>query len=207
MSDEANMIMGPYRLEALEDVSIVSRGSAVSISAMGDLGSLVMDASTEATIVCGPAGISVINVDEVQGQVKIAGGELGSVLHLAGPPIGGAQIKLEPEMITISVGPPGAGASIRLTPESITLKVAEVSLTLTPEGIAEEVAEVTREATPEGHMLTAAETTLNVGVAGMLAEGPMKQEEWEGSAVTNATLAETSTEAMSTEEAGIKMIE
>lgn len=205
--NEEKYYVGDYSMNVVGTLSLVSTGPRVIISASGELGSLIMNASKSAGMFCGPAVLSLVQEDPAQGQVALLAGEAGTIKLIAGPPLEGAVISMMAEEISLSVGAPGTGSSIVMTPESVTIKVAEVTFTITPEGITEDVAEVTREMTAEGHNLTAAETEFNVGVQGESKEGPTKTEEVEGGAVENETLTSNTTDAAKNDDAGIMIAE
>lgn len=204
MSKES--IIGEYEVEASTDLTMIARGNKLSLRAISETGNVMVDATRTVTIMSGPAFVAVEN-DLVGGKAVVCGGELGTVMHMVGPPLAGAQIKMLPELVTISVGAPGAGSSIAMTPESITLKVGEVTLTLSPAGIVEDVAEVSRETTAEGHVLTAAESVFNVGVSGITKEGPTDEAEIEGGAELNISLLNQTADGVNTQEASVTMVE
>lgn len=199
-------VIGEYEIEAATNLNLIARGNRVSVRAISETGNVMVDATRTVTIMSGPAFVAVES-DLVGGKAVVCGGELGTIVNMVGPPLAGAQLKMMPELVTITVGAPGAGSSITMTPESITFKVAEVTFTLTPEGITENVAEVSRETTPEGHTLTAGETVLNVGVAGIEKEAPTETSELEGAAELNVSVLNQSVDGTNTLEASMSMLE
>ena len=141
-----------------------------------------------------------------------------------------AQVALNGEALSLSMGPGGEGSSITMTPESITFQVGETIMTMTaagivteaqsveincddtnisisPEGINEEVGEVTREMNVEGHNFTAGEVEYNVGVEGIVGEGPTMELEFEAASEISATANSITGEAMLSQEAPITMFE
>lgn len=206
MASDTQLVNGPFRIDALGTVTIIARGTGALFSAPGVDSDLSLDAGSSIGITTGPATICMAN-DEETGSIAVLGGELGTITQSVGVPEEGPTIEMTPETLTMSVGVTGVGASLIMTAESITLKVGTVSLTLTAEGILETADEVTREVTAEGHNLTAAETELNVGVSGITAEVPTKEEETEGTATINETIGTHVTDATKTEDAGIIMTE
>lgn len=210
MSDQRTVVCGAYTVNAEGDIYLASRGDSLVLEATGNLGNeyrgaVNVIANSVVSLIAGTTTIGLAGEGETSGQIGLVAPAEGTIMLGCGVPDMGPRIKMEPEMLRLEIGAPGAGASITMTAESITLRVAEVSLTLTPEGINELVAEVTREVTPEGHNMTAAETEFNIGVEGVVWEGPTESQEVEGGAVENETLGSHTTDALKNEDAGIVM--
>lgn len=206
MSSESELVNGPYRVDALGTVTLISRGSGMYLRASGEDSNLAVEATKSADLSCKPAQITLTSESEQKGQVLIFGGPMGKIIEMVGAPMVGAQIKLEPTAITLSVGPPGVGASISLSPEAITLKVAAVSYKLSVTGIEETVAVVSRKADFVGHTLTAAESTLKVDVTGVSSSGPLVKSNADVASKTDATLMQTSVSGMDKTQASILML-
>lgn len=186
MTSNANIVVGPYQVEATGSVTFISHGEGMAIQSVGDLSTLNIESAGSVSMLAGATGVILLNIY---------------------PQLVGPRIQLEEGTITIAVGEIGAGASITLTEAAIILCVGDVTYTLTAEGIVEEVDDVTREVTSEGHVLTAAESELSVGVEGIVTEAPLKEEVYEGSAVVEADTAETVIDGIRMDEAGITEME
>ncbi|NBU76110.1 MAG: hypothetical protein EBS30_12975, partial [Planctomycetes bacterium] len=83
----------------------------------------------------------------------------------------------------------------------------DTNISISPEGINEEVGEVTREMNVEGHNFTAGEVEYNVGVTGIVGEGPTMELEFEAASEVSATANSITGEAMLSQEAPITMFE
>lgn len=206
MSSESELVNGPYRVDALGTVTLVSRGSGMFLRATGEDSNLAVEATKSADLSCKPAQVTLTSEGENKGQVLIFGGPMGKIIEMVGAPMVGAQIKMEPTSITLSVGPPGVGASITLSPEAITLKVAAVSYKLSVTGIEESVAVVSRKADLMGHTLSAAESSLKVDVTGLNASGPLIKTNAEAATKNQATMNQNSVSAMEKNQSSIMML-
>ena len=96
------------------------------------------------------------------------------------------------ESVKIGVGPPGEmGAVIDLTLTGITLSLAKlITITMSPTGV----------------VIKAAETSLEIGVAGITASGPLLQSKGEAANKAQNTLEQQQTDATRQFKAAVDMI-
>jgi hypothetical protein len=205
MSSKGEIVCGAHQIHALGDVDVQSLGSGVTIRAAGEKANLILDADGTANMICGPSSLTLTYGSPVEGIIDLVAGLKGTIKSWVGLPLVGAQIKIEPEKITLSVGPPGIGSMIQMTPTEIVLKVAQTSFKMTPTGITEELAETKRELGPLGHKLTAAETECAIQVMGINQKAPMQQVKVEAANVHKETLGTHGTDAVRNQQIGIEM--
>jgi hypothetical protein len=206
MSSEGNMVCGAHQVHALGDIDLQSLGSGVSIRAAGEEADLILDGSGTASLTCHPATLTMTHSGKTEGKIDLLAGLQGSITQHVGPPIIGAEIKMEPEKITLSMGPPGVGSMIEMTPTSITFKVGLTTVKITPTGITEEFTTVKRELNPLGHKMTAAETEYAVQVMGVTGKAPLQNIKVEAVNMHQETIGKHTSDAMRTQSAGIEMV-
>jgi hypothetical protein len=174
MANEGVLVNGDYTVHARGVANFVSFGDGVQINAMGSEGTLVATGEKAASLMSGPASVSVVNGGATSGEVDIVGGLTGTIKQVVGAPVAPSSIVLEPARIAMSVGPPGVGASAELSLEGISLKYALWSLEIKATGITLGVGPSSLSITPGGVNASG----LTVGIKGELStaiEGVMTQ--------------------------------
>jgi hypothetical protein len=174
MANEGVLVNGDYTVHARGAANFVSFGDGVQINAMGTDGKLLATGEKVASLMSGPANISVVNGGATSGEIDLFGGLTGTIKQVVGAPVAPASIVMEPTKIALSVGPPGVGASAELSLEGITLKYALWSLEIKATGITLTAGPSTVSIAPQGVNASG----LTVGVKGELStsvEGLMTQ--------------------------------
>ncbi len=178
-------------------------GALIDLSAKGEAPGITLKSTAT------NGKMSTIAVDHLGINItSIFGGLLGSIsikpaeMKLSmGPANDGADISLTPKSIIFRVGK----TIMTLTEDRIVTSAPAVDIKcdelvekvgvgvireVSGEGIKEIVAAVViREVSAEGHLFTAAEVVVNVGVAGLVTEGPTDTSEIEGPKVDNSNLS------------------
>ena len=79
MSDEVQQVSGDYMLGVDNDISILSYGEVIYVSAAGEESSLVMDATDSVNYFCGSTAFSMQASEEIMGKIGMVSGEDGTI--------------------------------------------------------------------------------------------------------------------------------
>jgi hypothetical protein len=205
-TEKTFQIQGPFRVEASSDITLVSSGRGITLSApgrTGEMGHVSLQAGNTIKLDCGPAFV-MLRADDKDGSVVVNGGPQGSLIQMAGDTDKGPKVILDKDLIHLCVGPVGTGTSISLSADGILFKVGNTSVSLTSSGIEESVNLVfTRKLSVTGHEMKAAESEFKVDVVGVSADGVMLKQTAQGVVKLEAPLATSSIDGMGQDKYGM----